>query len=495
MFRVEDTMKLKLSLSLLRKLLIGITAFNVLLLVTFVFLIISATVFENYTIFMLSIPAYLFSESWLLIIGLFGFEGCLIFYYWTKSKKANVQPRNFTAEVDETIDFDFLTEELTEQSDETSLPNTRSTNDLYLQPSTDIFSVEEPMSNTRSEGFIPETVEASQTEIEFDRLWEEAINHVKNALDKKKTGSSVELADDEEEDERGILEEGREIVKEVKNKKSAFVEQNKPTILDYTKTDLPKKTPTQTNEDINRLSRAVISKARMKPKVKVANPSIIREHHREFYNELALNTWIYHNSTDRDRVGLYKLALNETKFREKDIGYLIDAGIIYKLLIPFPSGPFVVFSIYESEDRKIIYNYIAKFCKQNGLSMNQKSIAFVNYSDLGLDRKNWRFDFYINDAVVGLLWISNYIIEDEETNTFSLAYNQKKELKALLATSQINFKDENLTALIIIDYQINEEIIQRYIESQGFGKAKILPVGEKNFEKRLLSELRTSISA
>jgi len=467
--------------------LIGMTIFNVLLLVTYVFLLISATVFENYTIFILSIPAYLFSESWLLIIGLFGFEGCLIFYYWSKVKKSNNQPNSMAIEVDEAMEFDFLMEDNESIHNENVVVESKQTSELYVHPPSNIFSGEEEeeekiVTNEKANRRIPEVLEVSQTEIEFEKLWEEAIDHVKNALDKKKTGDSADI-------------EGKEEKTKKEEKVDQPQEQKKSPILDYPITDFPKKNLLQTEEDTSSLSRAIMPKSKMKTKVKVTNPSIIKEHHREFYNELALNNWIYHNSTDRDRVDLYKLALNETKFREKDIGYLIDANIIYKLLIPFPSGPFVVYSIYETEDRKIIYNYLAKFCKQNNLSMNQKSIAFVNYSDLGLDRKNWRFDFYINDAIVGLLWISNYIIEDEETKTYSLAYDQKKELKALLATSQINLKNDNLTALIIIDYKINEEIIQRYIENQGFGKAKILAIGEKNFEKKLLAELRTQISA
>lgn len=248
------------------------------------------------------------------------------------------------------------------------------------------------------------------------------------------------------------------------------------------------------NFDLKSTSRAIIPKSKIKRKKNLGNYSIIKNEHKEFYNELAINNWIYKNSSDRERVGLYKIALDETRFREKDITYLIENNIIHKIIIPFPTNPFIVYSIYENEDKKIVSNYLAKFCKQNNLKFNQKSMAFVNYSELGLERKNWRFDFYINNSIVGLIWVSDFLIEDDKAHHYSIAFNNKKLLKALLAASQISLSDRKLSALIIIDYNFNAQEIKRYIKQLSYGQAQILAIGEKNFEKKLLKLSEAQIS-
>ncbi|MHA1557442.1 MAG: hypothetical protein ACTSPM_10975, partial [Candidatus Heimdallarchaeota archaeon] len=79
-------MKFQLSKSTLKKLLTGTTIINYFVLITYVFLLISASSFSSHFVFLLSIPAYVLSRSWLLIVGLFGFEILLITYYWYKNK-------------------------------------------------------------------------------------------------------------------------------------------------------------------------------------------------------------------------------------------------------------------------------------------------------------------------------------------------------------------------------------------------------------------------
>ncbi|NHJ40663.1 MAG: hypothetical protein FK731_11570 [Asgard group archaeon] len=456
-------MKIKLSQSILRKILIGTIVFNSILLVTYVFLLISATLIENYTIFLLSIPAYIFSKSWLLILGLFGFEVCLIVYYWYKSKNRTSLESNSDNEqsIDILFDEELIQEEPIEQF-----------NDIIDVESSSLEEITE-YSNLSSEIEIPqydnqiiETNEENsiliKAEEEFDQLWKEAIDHVKKANNKKKAGESVDII---ENDSKIKIEKES---KKIKNSLRKF--------------------------DLQNSSRAVISKSKIKQKKNLGNYSVIKNEHKEFYNELAINNWIYKNSLDRERVGLYKIALDETRFRENDILYLIENGIIFKIIIPFPSDPFIVYSIYESEDKKIICNYLAKFCKQNNLKFNQKSIAFVNYSELGLERKNWRFDFYINNSIVGLIWVSNFLIEDTLGNNFSIAYNNKKSLKALLAASQIHLSDKKLIGMIIIDYNFNARIVKSYIDQLGYGQLQILAIGEKNFENKLLKLSKTQIS-
>ncbi|NHJ49405.1 MAG: hypothetical protein FK733_16565 [Asgard group archaeon] len=470
-------MKIKLSRKLLRKILIGTTIFNSLLLVTYVFLLISTYFLENYTVFLLSIPAYVLSNSWMLIVGLFGFEVLLIVYYWFKTKSEVATDKT---PVDEKVVESIFDEEIL-TIDDTEDP-IDSTNEELEEP----IAIIEPVINNEEvieadanesifdvfedekEARDPLLIKAEQ---EFDLLWKEAIEHVRLASTKKKTGASPSI-------------ETQEIQPKVVEKKD-LTSQNQET--DSSVSPL--------NFDTHSTSRAVIPKSKIKPKKNSNNYSVIKDMHRDFYNELAINNWIYKNGSDRERIGLYKIALEETRFREKDIEYLLDAGIIHKLVIPFHSGPFIIYSIYEAEDKKIISNYLAKFCKQNSLAYNQKSIAFVNYAELGLERKNWRFDFFINNSIVGVIWISNFLIDESQSSNYTLAYKHKKILKALLATSQINFTGNSLAAMIITDYHYNAREIKRYINSMGFGEAQILSIGEKNFEKKLLSASRTEISA
>ncbi|NHJ32593.1 MAG: hypothetical protein FK732_07005 [Asgard group archaeon] len=461
-------MKFSLSIRTLKKILIGTTVINYIILVAYVFLIVSVTFFDNYAVFLLSLPAYVLSKSWLLILGFFGFEGCLLLYYWYKNKNT-AQTENL-AETSQVIlnedvfieDSDILAE--TESSiDDSSFEELQQSGLIASSEIDEMIPIETPIEQNN--------LELNEAEKEFDRLWEDAINHVKSA-NKKKAGESLNITINTEEKSRS----NPDLANDISNS-----ETTDETIVKEQKSNIS--------------SRAISAKSKLKRKKNVADVSLIKDHHREFFNEIALNNWIYQKQYDRERVGLYKLSLDETKFREKEIRYLIDAGILQKLLVPFPSGSFVIFSLYEDEDKKIIRNYLAKLCKRNGLRFTQKSIAFVNYSDLGLDRKNWRFDFHINNSVVGIIWLSNFLIEDDQTRTISLAYQQKKELKALLATAQINHTNKNMTAVIITDYDSNRDIIEKHIEDIGFGQASIFSVGEENFESQLMKELKNIISA
>ncbi|MBK5112997.1 MAG: hypothetical protein KGD59_08245 [Candidatus Heimdallarchaeota archaeon] len=461
-------MKFSLSIRTLKKILIGTTVINYIILVAYIFLIVSITFFDSYAVFLLSLPAYVLSKSWMLILGFFGFEGLLLVYYWYKNKNS-IQTENLVETTEIILDEDIFKEnnEIFSESgnsiEDHSIEKIGHHEIDLLDEIDEMIPVETPLEQ--------DNLELIEAEKEFDKLWEEAIDHVKSAY-KKKAGESLSvISSTEEENELNL-----QLTNNTNRKKSIG--------------NMPEKSPRS-----SKTSRAISVKSKLKRKKNLADVSLIKDHHREFYNEVAMNNWIYQRNSDRDRVGLYKLSLDETRFREKEISYLIDVGILHKLLIPFPSGSFVVFSLYEGEDKKIINNYLAKLCKRNGLKFTQKSIAFVNYTDLGLDRKNWRFDFHVNNSIVGLIWLSNFLIEDDQTRTVSIAYQQKKELKALLATAQINHSNKNMTALVITDYNSNKEIIENHIETIGFGQATIFAVGEQNFESQIMKELKSKISA
>ncbi|MCE7745158.1 MAG: hypothetical protein GPJ52_08510 [Candidatus Heimdallarchaeota archaeon] len=464
-------MKFSLSIRTLKKILIGTTVINYIILVAYVFLIVSLSFFESYAVFLLSLPAYVLSKSWLLVLGFFGFEGCLLLYYWYKNK-SRVQSENLEETSQIILDEDVFSN--ASNNSELFSETENSISDIAFEeierPEIEIEHDNDGMIPVQTATKAQDDLELIESEKEFDRLWEEAIEHVSSAY-KKKAGESVNVT----------------------TKANEKIEPNQEPTSNQKSSDTISSV-IEKNQQSNKVSRAIIAKSKLKRKKNVDNVSLIKDQHREFYNEIALNNWIYQKNSDRERVGLFKLSLDETRFREKEFRYLIDAGILHKILIPFHSGSFVIYSLYEGEDKKIIKNYLAKLCKRNGLSFTQKSIAFVNYSDLGLERKNWRFDFHINNSVVGIIWLSNFLIEDDQTKTISLAYQQKKELKALLATAQINQSKRNLTAIIITDYNYNKKLIKKHIENMGFGQATIFAVGEKNFESQIIKELKNKIS-
>ena len=473
-------MKLRISESKLRKAVIGTTVFNGLLLVTYIFHLITLMVNETYTLFILSLPSYLLSRSWLLLIGLFGLESLLLVYYWFKSKNApSTRETQAEATLPETFDIDKLLEEDNEQLDlvENEALTSRETITDSNNPEPDYRPIEqEPLQDEPSQ----EPLEVYQSaldemdtddptiELEFDKLWEEAIKHVRSAAIKKKAG----------------------LMQTSEKPKPIEAKPVRPLVARSMKEFTGKKTIAKDSSLENPLSRALIRKSKLKPKQLVFNPSLIRDEHREFYNEIALNNWIYRDSHDRKRVGIFKTALDETRFQEVDISYLFEAGVLHKLLIPFPSGAFMVYSINADEDKKIVRNILAKLCKQHNVILGRKNVAFVNYADLGVERKDWRFDFTIDQRFLSMIWISNFLVEDDFTATYSLSFQHKKELKALFAATQVLANSHQFQPMIITDYSCNKQIIQNHIEQQGFGQAIILPFGEKPFLKQFLGLLK-----
>ena len=299
-------MKLRISESKLRKAVIGTTVFNGLLLVTYIFHLITLMVNETYTLFILSLPSYLLSRSWLLLIGLFGLESLLLVYYWFKSKNApSTRETQAEATLPETFDIDELLEEDNEQLDlvENEALTSRETITDSNNPEPDYRPIEqEPLQDEPSQ----EPLEVYQSaldemdtddptiELEFDKLWEEAIKHVRSAAIKKKAG----------------------LMQTSEKPKPIEAKPVRPLVARSMKEFTGKKTIAKDSSLENPLSRALIRKSKLKPKQLVFNPSLIRDEHREFYNEIALNNWIYRDSHDRKRVGIFKTALDETRFQE-----------------------------------------------------------------------------------------------------------------------------------------------------------------------------------
>ncbi|MHA1187315.1 MAG: hypothetical protein ACTSXA_12230 [Candidatus Heimdallarchaeota archaeon] len=462
-------MKFSLSNKTLKKILIGTTVVNYILLIAYGFLLISALLFENYAIFMLSLPAYVLSRSWILIVGLFGFEILLLIYYRYKEKKSPDAKESDIAEIDSIMNDNLVViQENLDDQQEIEFTNTYeelSIDEMIEDTNKTPPSINIPITNISR----MTNQEKKQAELDFDKLWEEAIDHVQSASDKKKDGEQLNL-DAGDKTLEGFfhpINKRKSTTKTVKSKQRSG-----------------------DHIDPRKKEHALVRKLTGSK----GNPSVLQPNHRELFNEIALNNWIYKNVADREKFGVHKTSLDESKYREKDIEYLIEAGVLYKLLVPFPKGSFVVYSIYETEDKKIVRSYLTKICKKRNLRLNQKTITLENYQEYGLEKKNWRFDFQITNEIYGLIWTSNYLIEDSQTKSYSLAFTNKNEIKAILAAIQTSNKKEK-TAVIITDYTENTREILNYLEVKGYGIPFIIPVGESNFEEKFLGMLTNKISA
>jgi len=475
-FRIGYNLKFKLSKSMLRKLLMGTTIVNYILLITYLFLLISSFTLGNYTIFILSIPAYIISKSWILIVGLFGLEGCILAYYWYKNRNTlqiDLNENELIQTINQPVtdqlpfDSDIFNQELVD-SDETDEINQEFIISEFDRENSSNESILPLNPNSSSRNIF--SAELSGTEKEFDLLWEEAIKHVStaNSNNKKKTGEQHKLIDEDS------------------------IQTELPS--EYTKNTEKKINDEEHSKKLIHESSSIVNSNKKEKNISFENrPSIIQAQHKELFNEIALNNWIYAKSSDRDRVGIFKIALDESRFREKDIRYLIENGILHKLLIPFHSGAFCIYSIYEGEDKKLMKNYIANLCKKKQVKINQKTIAIINYQELGLEKKNWRLDLQIGENILGLIWISNFLINDEMTNSYAISFQKKKELKALFAAAQLKIGGNENTTLILTDYNESVQLINNYIRSTGYGKAKVLAIGENSFEKEFLKIIQGNI--
>jgi hypothetical protein len=247
------------------------------------------------------------------------------------------------------------------------------------------------------------------------------------------------------------------------------------------------------SENDNRLqkkhSRAMVKKDRTETASLAKVPSILKVEHKELYDEISLNNWIYYSQAAREKLGIYKPALDETRFREKDISYLLEARIIFKILLPHPTGEILIYSIQPNEGKKIIQIYLSRIAKNNNYELQQKTVNIKDYQHFSLDRKSWRFDFYVPKLILGKIWLTNFLLEDTGTDEVTLTYQSREEVKALLATTQIHFEQEELIPIIITDYQENGQIIEEVIEKMELGNVNVLLLSDKKFEKRFLKLL------
>ncbi|MBD3189918.1 MAG: hypothetical protein GF308_04715 [Candidatus Heimdallarchaeota archaeon] len=492
-------MKFSLNPRAQRIILISTTVINYLLLLAYIFLLISSFVVDSYIIFLFSIPAYLLNNSWLFLILFFIVEILVMVYGWLKQRK-----RTQLAMTDE--DFHSLFDEqelvLDEEEGENSelgeeeLPNwelfssdnsqqTELLEPLHLEPiptnqeegnqsplspteasldssqssqSPEACSQEDSASQTGtiissnvSDPFniSPEEQISLEEELAFDKLWQEAIEQVSRASNSNQTNPSFTTAD------------------------------GKPITQQEDKDEEASYPPIPNIEEL--VSTSMVEKEQLK-----ITPSLLKEEHREFFNEIALNSWIYARSADRKRVGIFKTALDETRFTEKHFDYLMSAGILIKMIIPFPNGPFVIYTLYENQDVKIVKDYFFKFCKKHQLSIFPKTKEFNDHQALGLEKKSWRFDFEINKAIVGAFWLTPHFLESDSIGNYSLTHSTRAEFKALMATVQLDYPKNQGIAVIITDYQENIGRIEDYIQGQGLGTAKVLAIGEQNFQKQFL---------
>lgn len=502
-----NQMKFSLNSRAQRIILISTTIINYLLLIAYILLLISSFVVDSYILFLFSIPAYLLNNSWIFLLLFFIIEILIMTYGWLKQRartqlsvtdddfeslfddqelfpeeeEANEVLENEELAVWESFSSDHgqqteLLEPLNsepvspqqggeEDESQSLLPPTEAPLDSSSH-SSEAFSKEDNttptgtvISPSTSDPFnIPPEKEISlEEELAFDKLWQEAIDQVSRASQSNESTSSFTTAD------------GKRITHQEEKDEEA---------------------PSQPTPNIDEL---VSTKAVEKGDLKIT-PSLLKDEHREFFNEIALNSWIYARQADRKRVGIFKTALDETRFTEKDFDYLISAGILLKLIIPFPNGSFVIYTLYDNQDVKIVKDYFFKLCKRKQLTISPKTKEFNDHQSLGLEKKSWRFDFEINKQVVGVFWLTPHFLESDSIGNYSLTYSTRAEFKALMATVQLDYPKNHGMAVIITDYQENVGRIENYIQAQGLGIAKVLAIGEQNFQKQFLKMIESSLN-
>jgi hypothetical protein len=485
--------KIKISVKTLRKILVGTTIINYLLLGTFIFLLLSATTVNNYTVFLLSVPAYVLSRSWLLLVGLFGFEGLLLVYYWMKIKQGvPVEEKETDTQLTlgDNAAFDNLATLLSHDYDESTAVEPSSVHDEDRLSENEIeqqirqFS-ERVISAAGQEQETPtaeeDPFEDLEADFEFDRLWEEAIDHVKLAGKKKASGEQrVNKRDDRE---TSVEQPAKRAANQPTQKKSAKHKTTDRSSSQRTQ-ERPSGKPSINRPLKDQSNRAYSTNPPGTAATSQKNPSIIKEEHKQLYNEIAMNNWIYERKADRERVGQYKIALDETRFREKNLEYLFEGNILFKLDVPFPSGAFNIFTLFAEEDKKIIRTYLARQCSKQKLALKQKTIAFQNYQDFSLRQQRWRFDLYIPDVLLGLILTSNFLLLDSGTNKTALTLAAREQIKALLAACQLQFDTKELTAMIITDTVAHAALLEKHLHRQGFGQAAVLAFGHQQFPQQ-----------
>ncbi|MFW9924968.1 MAG: hypothetical protein ACFFDW_16955, partial [Candidatus Thorarchaeota archaeon] len=213
--------------------------------------------------------------------------------------------------------------------------------------------------------------------------------------------------------------------------------------------------------------------------------SLINDFQYGFYQTIIQNEWLFEKSTDRERVGLEKYAIDEAKISLNDLNELLKSKLIQKNIVSHPSGNFSIISAKKNAEKIVIREIIKKFLIDNRIRFNQKRYEFQNWNEFGLQKKCWEFDFTLdeNSSVICLL-IPENITKNIEQNSDNLSSDEKELIKALIAVIELKMGN-NGSAIIITNSKDHMLKIDKFVASTGWGEVTILDFSNNEFFNEL----------
>lgn len=213
----------------------------------------------------------------------------------------------------------------------------------------------------------------------------------------------------------------------------------------------------------------------------------INDYQFAFYQNIVNDRWLYEKSIDRDRVGFDRYALDEAKISLTDIESLINSGMLYKQIIQYPTGPFVVYSSRLDIEKFIIKETIRRIIRKIRFRFVGRKFTFINWKEFGLAKKIWEFDFEITEPkTIGCIWINDaFLASNSKSEKNSITQEKKDELKAIIAAATLKMKDEG-EVIIITNTKNNAKIVKKFAKTTGWGVISVLFFADPGFKKKFL---------
>ncbi|MHA1212597.1 MAG: hypothetical protein ACTSSH_09055, partial [Candidatus Heimdallarchaeota archaeon] len=333
-----------------KALLVGISIFNIIILISFIVeLFINSNILPN-SLIILALPVELISSNILIVIAVLVIEGLLIALVWIRSKKGASSENS----IDESFEFDFLSEE-TDSNETVPEINRINTEDV---PESNIFEDEES--------------------------WDQPI-----VLDYNEVTQQAEIEESSRND---------------------YIDN--PIIADEEDFDISPGFLASINEPIQEeVNESLISKVSTNPvkTEQLKRPSeIVNDYQFAIYQNIVNNVWLYDKARDRNRIGFEHNAIDESQIPLSELSRLMKSGLIYKQIIQHPTGQFTVYASNPNAEKQIIIDYVRRVCRKKRFKLISRKIEFVNWQEFGLKNKIWQFDLEITDsAIIGLIWTND----------------------------------------------------------------------------------------
>ncbi|MBD3192072.1 MAG: hypothetical protein GF308_15605 [Candidatus Heimdallarchaeota archaeon] len=205
-----------------------------------------------------------------------------------------------------------------------------------------------------------------------------------------------------------------------------------------------------------------------------------------FYQRLLKEKWVYEVSKDRSRIKLSHHAIDEANISLSEINGLVKRKILYRRVMPHPSGSFVIYSTKGTVAKDIIYETIKKMIKGKSCKLINRKIEFPDWQNLDLIKKTWAFDFEIAPLqIIGNIWMKK-IFRKSEIGEGGLVFDKEKkeELKALIATILMKFKKKG-KILLITNSEKNAQKIKNLCKEISQVTIEVLSFSDKRFKDHL----------